>query len=142
MSKQLIHLRVVTPEETLLETKVTEVSVPTIDGEITLLPGHINLITELAEGELRYRVPGSQEDEYLLIFGGVLSLHRDQLMIVAKSAVRAQDIDVARAEAAKKEAEEMLSKKLENVQFAQVKASLRRVMMELELAKKYRKIKH
>ncbi len=142
MTHHLINLKVVTPEETLLEAKVTEVSVPTLDGEITILPGHLNLITELSEGELRYRKPQSQTDEFLLIFGGVLSLHKDQLMIVAKSAVRAQDIDVARAEEAKREAERLLSKKLENVQFAQVKASLRRVMMELELAKKYRKIKH
>ncbi len=139
---KLLKLKVITPEKVLLEAEAVEVTIPTIEGEVTLLPGHINLITQLSEGELKYRVKTDGKEEYLLIFGGVLSLHKDQLMIVAKSAVKAQDIDLARAEQAKKEAEEMLSKKLERVQFAQVKASLRRVMMELNLAKKYKNIKH
>ncbi|NOY15009.1 MAG: ATP synthase F1 subunit epsilon [bacterium] len=139
MTKKL-HIKIITPEKVLLDTDAAIAVVPTIDGIITILPEHINLITKLTEGELKYKTSQKASWEYLLIFGGILSIYNDQVNILAKSAVKAQEIDVAQALKAKEEAEKLLSQKLEKVKFAEVEAGLKRALMELELAKKYKRV--
>jgi len=138
--KRKLNLKVVTPDKTLLEQPVNKVSLPTVKGQITILPSHINLITKLAEGELAYLVDDKSGWEYLLIFGGVLSVYNDQVTVIADSAVKAQEIDVLKAQRAKEEAEKLLASKLDKVKFAQAEAGLRRALLELELAKKYKKL--
>ena len=137
-----LHLKVITPERVLFESDVFQVVVPTIEGEITILPQHLNLITKLSEGELKLKLTSKSNWEYVLIFGGILSIHNNQVNILAKSAVKAQEIDIAQAEKAKREAEKILSQKQERVKFAQAETQLRRAIMELELAKKYKRVKN
>ncbi len=141
MTKKL-NIKVITPEKVLFESDVYQVVVPTIEGEITILPEHINLITKLSEGELKIKLTPKSSWEYVLIFGGILSVYNNQVNILAKSAIKAQEIDVAQAQKAKQEAEKILSQKQERVKFAQAETQLRRAIMELELAKKYKKVKN
>ena len=141
MTKKL-NIKVITPEKVLFESDVYQVVVPTIEGEITILPEHLNLITKLTEGELKIKLTPKSGWEYVLIFGGILSVYNNQVNILAKSAIKAQEIDVAQAQKAKQEAEKILSQKQERVKFAQAETQLRRAIMELELAKKYKKVKN
>lgn len=131
MSHTLV-LDLVTQEKRLFEEEVKQLTVETVEGEITILPGHIPLLTKLSEGLLRYLDPKGRE-HIVAIFGGFLELNGSgRVTVLADAAVRAEDIDQARAEKAKKEAEESLKNKTREVEFALAEAALKRTYLELK----------
>src|SRR5271156_5529614 len=103
-----IELIVVTPEKQLLRETVVEVTIPGLDGELGVLPGHAPLITELGIGELRYKTSASSQPVSLAVLRGFAEVLPDRVTILAETAERAEEIDVARAEAAKARAEQRL----------------------------------
>src|SRR5215212_4265641 len=102
-----IDLQIVTPDRRIVEEQVDEVEVPGSEGYFGVLPGHTPLLAALGVGELWYRK--GQERIYLSIAGGFAEVLPERVTILARLAERAEEIDVARAEAAKKRAEERLS---------------------------------
>ncbi|OQY21017.1 MAG: F0F1 ATP synthase subunit epsilon [Chloroflexi bacterium] len=103
-----LKLTIVSPERELYSGEVDCVLAPGIEGQLGILPHHAPLITELEEGELLARK--GEEEEYFAIHGGFMHVLPDKVIVLADVAERAEEIDDARAEAARQRAIEMLSK--------------------------------
>jgi F-type H+-transporting ATPase subunit epsilon len=103
-----LQLEIVTPDRALVREEVNEVQLPGAEGYLGVLPGHTPLLTTLAVGELWYRI--GQETHYLAIADGFGEVLPDRVTVLAQVAERAEDIDVGRAEAARKRAEERLNR--------------------------------
>ena len=102
-----IELRIVTPDKLLVKEQVDEVQIPGTEGYFGVLPGHTPMLASLAVGEMWYRQ--AQEMTYLSLAYGFCEVLPDRVTILAQLAERAEDIDVTRAEEAKKRAEAQLS---------------------------------
>lgn len=131
-----IQLVIVTPERQLLRETVTEVNVPGATGSLGILPGHAPLITELGIGELSYRPKHSSELEHLAIISGFAEVLGERVSVLAETAERPEEIDVARAEEAKKRAEERLAEAARdpNVDWDRAAAALLRALVRLRVA--------
>lgn len=136
----MLNFKIVKPEGLVYsDTEVEKVSIPTKEGYITVLPHHIPLITILDTGELT--IFKKDHEVPIAVSGGVAEVRKDgTVYILADSAERAEEIDVTRAEAAHKRAEELLSQeeKAADVDFARIQASLEKELNRLRIAKKYK----
>ncbi len=132
-----IKLDVVTAERLVYSDEVDIVVAPGIEGELAILPHHAPLMTMLSPGELRTRK--GVDEQSLVITGGFLEVRPDRVTILADAAERAEEIDIARAEAAKKRAEERLTKRTSEVDLAQAEAALQRSLARLKVAEKIRR---
>ncbi len=133
---KLLTLDIVTQEKRLLTEEAKSLTIETVDGEITILPGHTPLLTRLSEGICRYLTTKDKE-ETVVIFGGFLEVSASgKVSILADSAVRAEDLDQAKLEQARKEAEETLKDKTKQLEFAQAEAALKRTWLELKAVNK------
>jgi len=88
-----IQLIVVTPERQLLRESVVEVTVPGLDGQLGILPGHAPLMTELGIGELAYRTSTSSQPVVLAVISGFAEVLPDRVTVLAETAERAEEID-------------------------------------------------
>ncbi|GAB4405150.1 MAG: hypothetical protein Kow00123_17180 [Anaerolineales bacterium] len=129
------RLEVITAERVVYSDDVDMVLVPGVEGQLGILPRHAYLLTALTEGELVIRKAG-QEDEYIAIGGGFMEVGPDHVTILADSAERAEEIDVARAEAARKRAEALLAEKRDVTALAEAAAALRRSRVRLQVARR------
>ena len=125
-------LEIVTPDRSLVTDKVDEVVAPAAEGYLGVLPGHTPLLATLSIGELWYR-RGSQR-YHLAVIGGFLEVLPDKVTVLAQTAERAEDIDVARAQRAKQRAEERLAKPASDVDVERAQASLLRATVRLQVA--------
>jgi F-type H+-transporting ATPase subunit epsilon len=130
-------LDIVTAERIVYSEEVDIIIAPGMEGQLGILPHHAPLMTILQAGELVVR-RGGQED-ILAISGGFLEVRPDRVIILADSAERAEEIDMERAEAAKKRAEERLKEKPTEVDMNRVEASLRRAIARLNVADKMKR---
>ena len=126
-----IDLQIVTPERMLVHEQVDEVEVPGVDGYFGVLPGHTPLLAALAVGELWYRK--GQEKTYLSIVHGFAEVLPDRVTILAQLAERAEEIDVERAEAARKRAVERLEGRTD-VDFERARIALTKSMTRLQVS--------
>lgn len=132
-------LKIVTPEKVLFEDQVLQVSVSTTMGQITILPHHLPLVSQLAPGEVVVRYNGNDES-LMAVSGGIVEVLPDQVVILADTAERAEDIDEARAEEARQKAEELLKEKITDAeQFAAFSAMMEKELARLRVARKYKK---
>ena len=128
-------LEIVTPEKLAYRDQVDEVLVPGIDGQLGILPHHAPLLTVLGIGELRIR-KGSEE-EYFAIVGGFLQVRPDKVVVMAETADMASEIDLARAEQARKDAEAALSSSyVEPADMANARAALDRALLRIRVAER------
>jgi F-type H+-transporting ATPase subunit epsilon len=133
-----IRLDIVTAEQSVYSEDVEMVIAPGIEGQLGILPHHIPLMTTLQAGELRIKKSG--EEISLAISGGFLEVRPDRVVILADAAERAEEIDVARAEAAKRRAQERLAERhVYQVDGARAEASLRRSLARLKVASAVRR---
>jgi len=131
MAKYLI-LDIVTQERRLLTVETARVTVDTEMGEITILPNHIPLLAKLNEGILRFEDDKGNED-IVAIFGGFLEVDEaGKVSVLADSAVRAKDIDLAKVKKAEIDAKMTLADKKREVEFVQAEAALKRTWLELK----------
>ncbi len=132
-----MHITVVTPEKTILDQEADELIVPTTAGQITVLPHHVPLFTQLAEGEIIIKLHGREEP--LVVVGGFLEVNDKSITVLADYAVHGKDISAAKAEEAKQRAERAMKEKKSDIDFATAEAEFRRAILELKVANKYRK---
>ena len=132
-----VKLDIVTAEQLVYSDDVDIVVAPGIDGELAVLPHHAPLMTMLKPGELLVRKGG--EEILMAITGGFLEVRPDRVTILADAAERAEDIDAARAEEAKRRAEERLSGKLSESDMVRAEGALRRSLLRLRVAEKRRR---
>ena len=135
-----IQLIVVTPERQLLRESVVEVTVPGLGGQLGILPGHAPLMTELGIGELSYRTSTSSQPVVLAVVRGFAEVLPDRVTVLAETAERAEEIDLARAEEAKARAEKRLAAGDPNIDWDRANIALQRSLIRLQIARKYRGI--
>ncbi|ANB59465.1 F0F1 ATP synthase subunit epsilon [Anoxybacteroides amylolyticum] len=129
-----IKVSVVTPDGPVYEADVEMVSTKAKSGELGILPGHIPLVAPLEIGSVRLKKDG--KTEFIAISGGFLEVRPDKVTVLAQAAERAEDIDVARAKAAKERAERRLQAKQDNIDFKRAELALRRAINRLDIAGK------
>jgi len=135
MSK--IKLDIVTPEEAVFSDEIDMLVAPGIEGELGILPHHAPLMTVLGIGELVIRKEG--DEQYLAIGGGYLEVQSDRVIVLADVAERAEDIDIARAEAAKERAQRTMQERPSGMDSAQAEAALKRSLVRLKVATRRKK---
>jgi F-type H+-transporting ATPase subunit epsilon len=131
-----LTLEIVTPDRALVREEVDEVQVPGSEGYLGLLPGHTALLSTLAVGELWYRT--GIDKHFLAIAGGFVEVLPDRVTILAQIGERGPDIDVGRAEASKRRAEERLAKPGANMDFERARVALLRSLVRLHVASRAR----
>jgi F-type H+-transporting ATPase subunit epsilon len=130
-----LHLEIVTPERRAFEGDVDEVIVPGSEGEMGILPHHAPLISLLGQGVLRVKT-GGQEQEFA-IFGGFVQVRPDRVVVMAETADMAAEIDLERAERARREAEHLLEGGfVEQADLASARAALQRALIRIRLAER------
>jgi len=132
-----IRLDIVTAERVVYSEEVDVVIAPGVEGQLGILPHHAPLMTTLVPGELRARKGG--EEFSLVISGGFLEVRPDRIIVLADAAERAEEIDLARAEEAKRRAQELISHPTPEVDVARAEAALRRSLARLKVAEKRRR---
>jgi len=137
MAQNILHIEVVSPEGIVYQGEATAVFLPTPDGEIEVLPHHIPLFTKLADGEVR--VQNNGRDTSFAITGGFLEVNKKSLIILSDYAIRAESIQVAKAEEAKRRAEKLLEEKHEDVDFEIISKDLQKSILELNVAEKIKR---
>ena len=131
-----IQLQIVSADRSLVNERVDEVEIPGSDGYFGVLPGHTPLLALLGVGELWYRQ--GQEKHYLSIAFGFAEVQPDKVTILAQVSEKADEVDIARAEAAKKRAEERLASPAMEMDFERARISLLKSLIRLQVASRAR----
>lgn len=135
-----MKLDIVTPEKTIFQGDITSLMVPTTSGEITVLPHHINLLTELIPGEVV--IKDDRKTHYLGVTGGFLEITNNTATILADYAVASDEIAAEKAVEAQEKAEELKKRIKENISeqdLAIASGELRRSLMELHVSTRRRR---
>ena len=132
-----LKLEIVTAEHQTFSGEVDTVIAPGIEGQLGILPYHAPLMTILQSGELTIRK--DKEDSYLAITGGFLEVRPDKVIILADACEHCEAIDVERAEAAKRRAQERLQSLSPEIDHARAQAALQRALVRLKVAEKIRR---
>ena len=132
-----IRFEIVTAERVVYSEDVDVVVAPGIEGQLGILPYHAPLMTMLQPGELLIKKDG--EEQSIFVSGGFLEVQGNKVTVLADTAERAEEIDFARAEAAKRRAEERIAMLPTQVDHARAQAALLRSLMRLKVAQKGRK---
>jgi F-type H+-transporting ATPase subunit epsilon len=136
MLPDAIQLVIVTPERQILKETVAELTMPGADGYLGVLPGHAPLITELGVGELTYRTTGGQAG-LLAVIRGFAEVLPDRVSVLAETAEFAGDIDLARAEAALKRAQQRMAQGGENIDWDRATLALARALVRIQVVSKH-----
>jgi len=130
------RLEIATPERVVYSDTVTSVSMPTVDGEITVLANHMPIVTVLKAGELVIRRDGT--DTPFAVSGGVIEVTGSKLRVLADSAERFDEIDERRADEARRRAEELKHQVADDEEFAMLSSKIERELARLKVVRKYR----
>lgn len=134
-----IKLDIVTAERMVFSDDVDMVIASGVEGQLGILPNHAPLMTMLNPGELRVKQGGNEFS--LVVSGGFLEVRPDRIIILADAAERAEEIDIARAEEAKKRAQQRLSMSVREMDAARAEGALRRSLARLAVAQASRRRK-
>ena len=133
----LFHLDVLTAEQTVLSVDANALVATTVEGQVGILPGHVPMVALLAPGELMVRM--GAESHSLAVSGGFLQVVAGGALVLADACERADEIDVERAEEAKRRAEDFLQAGTAEADSAVAEAALRRAITRLGVAERYRR---
>jgi F-type H+-transporting ATPase subunit epsilon len=136
MAEQEFAFRVISPLGTAFEGKARWVTLPTPDGEVTVLADHMPMVSVLAEGEIRIRT--SERDVWIAVSGGFLETGGKTITVLSDFAAESDSIEIARVEAAKARAEQLLAEKRERGDLAMVERDLQRAILQLKVAQRIR----
>ena len=130
-----IQLEIVTPERLVYEDEVDSVNVPGIEGELGILPHHAPLVSILGFGELRIRKGGAEES--FAIVGGFVQVRPDKVVVMAETADLAAEIDLEKAQEARREAERALETGYsEGADLSAARAALQTALMRIRVAER------
>ncbi len=133
-----LHFELTTPERIVLKEEYDAATVPTQEGEITVLPGHLPLVANLVPGMITLRK--GREESYLAVSGGFVEVQPgSKIIILADTAERAEELDLEKVEAARERAEKVLAEKRSNddVSAASAIAALERELARARVARKH-----
>ncbi len=137
MSNLQIKFKIVTPEKTVFEDAVDQATLLTTDGEITILPNHRSYIASLKPGGIMLKKNG--EESFVCISGGFIEFHGNELIVLADTAERAEDIDLKRAEEGRRKAEELKNQRvsMDENEYARVAAAIQKESARIHVARKH-----
>ncbi|MEW6661876.1 MAG: F0F1 ATP synthase subunit epsilon [Bacillota bacterium] len=133
MTEKTLILEIVTPERVLMREEVATVVVPAAFGYLGVLPGHAPLVTGLTPGVVRFR--SGDGTHRLAIGGGFMEIAGNKVVLLADTAERAEDIDVARAQRAYERACQRLKRRGQDVDELRAEAALKRAVARLKAAR-------
>src|SRR3989344_2374372 len=135
----MIHLQIITPEKIVFDEEVDQVSLPTENGQITILPKHTNLITTIEPGELIVRK--HQKERHMAAGYGFAQVTSNGVKILVDLAAGEEEIEEKAIEAAKKAAEDALKQKhtLSEEEFATAAANLQKALTQLKIKRRHRR---
>jgi F-type H+-transporting ATPase subunit epsilon len=135
-----IQCDIITQERTVYSGQADYVSLPGTEGVMGILPNHTALLTALAFGEVMVRRNG--DEEYFAIGGGFAEVRPDQVVILADSAERADEINIERAQRARERAEQAMKEGVpgDSTAYAQIEAALRRAQIRLDVGRRRRSV--
>lgn len=132
MSK--LNLKITTAESEVFSGEVDSITLPASEGEITILPSHVKIISSISSGELRLKI--DNEEQFLSISGGFVQVNNDLAIILADTAERDSEIDIERAEEALVRAKERLDNSESDVDLLRSIQSMRRATIRVKIGKK------
>jgi len=133
-------LKLITPERTIFEGEIQELIVPTVSGEIAILPHHMNLVTQITDGEVT--IKSNDKNQHIAVTQGFLEVQRDTVSLLADFAVRSDEINMKEVLEAQKRAEEMLNTKRDDVAERDFEAAMRRALVQVKVANRRHKQSH
>jgi len=134
----MLNIEVLSPENVVYRGEADEVIAPTSNGQIAIFPHHVSLLTKISEGELI--VKSGKQTQYIAVMDGFLQVRKDFITVLADYAIQSEDIQMHKAEEAKKRAEKLLEERVGQKDFAIIEADLRRSLLELKVAQKRRRV--
>ena len=134
-----IHVDVVSAEASIFSGEAEFVVLPGIMGELGIFPKHTPLITQIKPGAVRIKVPGQAEEQVVFVQGGFLEVQPDIVTVLSDTAIRAKDLDEAKALEAKAAAEEALQNKASKEDIARAEGELAGALAQLAAIRKLRR---
>jgi F-type H+-transporting ATPase subunit epsilon len=134
-----IHVDVVSLIESIYSGEAEFVVLPGVMGELGVYPKHAPLITQIKPGEVRIKVPGQAEEQIVFVQGGFLEVQPDVVTVLADTAIRAADLDEAKAIEAKSRAEEAMQSKMSKEEVARTEAELSGAVAQLAAIRRLRR---
>jgi len=129
-----LKLEIVTPDAKVFSDDVEMVTLPGVEGEMGIYPNHVPLMTQIVSGEIIVRKGG--QDFFLAVGEGFVEITGDHVAILADMAIRAENIDEAKAEEARKRAEARLAEQIDDEESATVSASLTHSLAQLKVKRR------
>ncbi len=132
----MLHLQILTPEKTVFDDEVEQISLPTANGQITVLPKHTNLLTSIHPGELVFK---KHQKETILAAGfGFAQVGKDNVKVLVDLAAPEEEIEERRVEEARRQAEEALKQKhlLSEEEYATTTANLQKALIQLKIKRR------
>ena len=133
-----IQVDVVSAEEQIYSGPAEFVALPGEAGELGIYPKHTPLITRIKPGAVRIRVPGQAEEEFVFVAGGILEVQPKTVTVMADTAIRGKDLDEAKANQVKKMAEEAMTNRESEIDYAVAQAELAIAVAQLAAIQKLR----
>ena len=133
-----IQVEVVSAEESIFSGEAEFVVLPGEVGELGVYPNHTPLITRIKAGAVRIRVPGENRDELIFVSGGILEIQPNLVTVLADTAIRGNDLDEARANEARRAAEEALTNAKSKMDLARAHSELAAVTAQIQTIRRYR----
>lgn len=129
-----IKFEIITPEKVVFQDEVDSVTLPTTDGEITILPNHIPLISITKPGEIMMRKDG--KPHHLAVMRGFVETSENRVRLLTDAAELAEEIDERRAEEARTRAQKLLTESKDKVQYVEASAALERALARLKVIRR------
>ena len=133
-----IHVDVVSAEEQIYSGEAEFVVLPGIEGELGVYPRHTPLFTQIRPGAVRIKVPDKAQEEFVFVQGGFLEVQPTRVTVLADTAIRAHDLDEAKAIEAKRRAEEAMANQDSEENLASAQAELSAALAQIEAIRKLR----
>jgi F-type H+-transporting ATPase subunit epsilon len=134
-----LHVDVVSAEENIFSGEAKFVALPGEVGELGIYPRHTPLITRIKPGAVRIRRADNDEEEFVFVAGGILEVQPGSVTVLADTAIRGKDLDEARANEAKKNAEEAMRTANSDIDFAKAQSEFATMAAQIAALRKFRK---
>ena len=131
-----IQVDVVSAEASIFEGQAEFVALPGESGELGIYPQHTPLITRIRPGAVRIKIAGQADEEFVFVAGGILEVQPNRVTVLADTAIRGHDLDEAKAEEARKAAEEALNNRSADIDYAKAQAELVAAMAQIAAIRK------
>jgi F-type H+-transporting ATPase subunit epsilon len=134
-----VHVDVVSAEESIFSGLAEFVVLPGEAGELGILPGHMPLMTRIKPGAVRLKLPQQDQEELIFVAGGILEVQPGLVTVLADTAIRGKDLDEAKALDSKRKAEEAMTERSAEMDYARAQAELAEAVAQLAAIQKLRR---